>query len=395
LRFKLFLFIVFSGLLFTAQAQSNKVVVGAERIDTLLKLVGKQRVAIVANQTSLVGDKHLVDTLKKLKVNIVRVFGPEHGFRGNIEAGEKVENYTDVQSGLPVISLYGNKKKPTPAELADVDMLIFDIQDVGARFYTYISTMHYVMEACADNNKSILILDRPNPNGHYVDGPVMQPCCTSFVGKHPVPIVHGMTIGEYAQMINGEGWLGKDKKAKLQVIPCLNYDHNVLYKLPVPPSPNLPTMKAVYLYPSLCLLEGTPMSIGRGTTRPFELIGHPNLSNGDTAFRPVSIPGFSKNPPQENKVCRGVNIGKFIDVNNPPDDLEIQWVLLAFRGYPDKDKFFNSFFTKLAGNKVLEDQIYEGVGEEVIRRSWQNDLEKFKAIRAKYLLYEDFGIDDD
>jgi len=364
---------------------------GADQTEKYLPLIKNKSIAIVGNQTSLINNIHLVDSLLKLNINIKKVFCPEHGFRGEAEAGANIENSTDKRSGLPVISLYGKNKKPKSEDLKEIDLIIYDIQDVGARFYTYISTLHYVMEACAENNKELIILDRPNPNGNYVDGPVLNKKFASFVGMHEVPIVHGMTVGEYAMMINGENWLTKGLKCKLNVISVKNYDHSNFYILPVKPSPNLNNMNAIYLYPSLCLFEGTVVSVGRGTNLPFLLLGHPLLENADTSFTPHSIPGMSQEPPYKNQICYGYNLGEFAtSILRTDEKLNLFWLIDLYNRLSTKTKFFNDFFDKLAGNDELRKQIITGKSEEEIRKSWTNDLLKFKKIRKKYLLYPDF-----
>ncbi|HNV99510.1 MAG TPA: DUF1343 domain-containing protein [Chitinophagales bacterium] len=386
----------------TADTQALSIKTGAEQMDLWLKDIQGKTVGLVVNQTSVVGNKHLVDTLVALGVNIATIFAPEHGFRGTEDAGATILNAKDTETGIPVLSLYGNKKKPTSQDLADIDVLIFDIQDVGARFYTYISTLHYVMEACAENNKPLIVLDRPNPNGFYVDGPVLKSEFSSFVGMHPVPIVHGMTIGEYAQMINGEGWLSQKIKCTLRVIPCAHYDHTMLYNVPIAPSPNLRTMKAIHLYPSLCLFEGTNVSVGRGTDRPFEIYGSPYISNlklpdddkpAITEFTPKSGPG-AKMPPFMNTVCYGTSIDMRDEylVQQLNHQLWLTPLLNAYASFTDQSKFFldNNFFNKLAGNTDLMQQVKAGLTAEEIRMSWQDDLIAFKQIRKKYLLYPDF-----
>ncbi len=363
----------------------------ADQTEKYLDLLKNKSVAIVANQTSMIGKTHIVDSLLNLKVNIKKVFCPEHGFRGNIEAGETVENIVDSKSGLPIISLYGKNHKPKSDDLKGIDLIIFDIQDVGVRFYTYISTLHYVMEAAAENGIDLIVLDRPNPNGYYVDGPVLNKKFTSFVGLHPVPIVYGMTIGEYALMINGEKWLAKNLKCKLKVIDIFNYNHTNYYILPVKPSPNLCNMNAVYLYPSLCLFEGTIVSVGRGTQKPFQILGHPLLDSTDITFTPISIKGMSENPPYRDQVCYGYDLSEFsIAILRAENKLNLFWIIDLHKRLSIKTSFFNNFFDKLAGNDTLRKQIIAGKSEEEIRNSWQNDLKKFKEIRKKYLLYVDF-----
>lgn len=363
----------------------------ADQTEKYLDLLKNKSVAIVANQTSMIGKTHIVDSLLNLKVNIKKVFCPEHGFRGNIEAGETVENVVDSKSGLPIISLYGKNHKPKSDDLKGIDLIIFDIQDVGVRFYTYISTLHYVMEAAAENGIDLIVLDRPNPNGYYVDGPVLNKKFTSFVGLHPVPIVYGMTIGEYALMINGEKWLAKNLKCKLKVIDIFNYNHTNYYILPIKPSPNLCNMNAVYLYPSLCLFEGTIVSVGRGTQKPFQILGHPLLDSTDITFTPISIKGMSENPPYRDQVCYGYDLSEFsIAILRAENKLNLFWIIDLHKRLSIKTSFFNNFFDKLAGNDTLRKQIIAGKSEEEIRNSWQNDLKKFKEIRKKYLLYVDF-----
>jgi uncharacterized protein YbbC (DUF1343 family) len=350
-------------------------------------LQGK-RVAVVANHTSLINGAHLVDSLLNSGINIVKIFSPEHGFRGKADAGQLIDDKIDLVTGLPVISLYGKHKKPTNEDLQNVDLIVFDIQDVGARFYTYISTMTYVMEACAENEIPVIILDRPNPNGFYVDGPVLEKEFKSFVGMHPVPIVHGMTVGEYAKMVNGELWLTDSLQCDLTVIPVKNYAHGDFYELPVKPSPNLPNKFAVYLYPSLCLFEGTVVSVGRGTDYPFQVIGHPDFPSGNYIFVPRSIPGAATHPRHENDSCRGRNlIGYAREMKNNPAQLNLTWLIDYYEALKDKTNFFTDYFTLLAGTETLQKQIEEGWTEEQIRESWQPGLDEFKPIRKKYLLY--------
>ncbi len=355
----------------------------------LPQILGK-RVAIVGNNTSMIGKKHLVDTLLSLHVNIVKIFGPEHGFRGNAADGTTIANVTDANTGIPVISLYGNHKKPTDDELRDVDMMVFDIQDVGTRFYTYISTLTYVMQACAEKNIPLIVLDRPNPNGYYIDGPVLKPEYSSFVGLHPVPIVYGMTIGEYALMVNGERWLENGLKCNLKVIPCAGYTHDSRYQLPIKPSPNLPDMKSVYLYPSLCLFEGTVVSVGRGTDFPFQVIGHPSYQLGTFSFTPRIIIGVSENPPYKGQKCKGLNLAGNAGLIREKGHIDLLWFTKMYHSLNLNDKFFNSFFDKLAGTDQLRKQVMMGLNEDQIRNSWQEDLKKFKRVRSRYLLYPDF-----
>ncbi|MBX2846379.1 MAG: DUF1343 domain-containing protein [Saprospiraceae bacterium] len=360
---------------------------GAERLDEYLPLIHGQKVGLVVNQTSMVGDVHLVDLLLKNAISVEKVFAPEHGFRGTADAGEKVNDGIDVQTGLPIISLYGKNKKPYPEQLTDIDVLIFDIQDVGARFYTYISTMHYVMEAAAEHGKQVIILDRPNPNGHYVDGPVLQPAFKSFVGMHEVPVVHAMTIGEYAQMINGEGWLAKGIQCDLTVIPMEGYTHSTKYELPVKPSPNLPNATSIALYPSLCFFEGTTLSVGRGTNKQFQIVGHPKLRVSGYMFTPQPMPG-AKYPKLEGQLCKGWDLSGISPEEN--DQLDLSYLIHAFKDLTEQDSEFflkNNFFDKLAGSDQLRLQILEGIDIESIRQSWQSDIEQFQSIRSKYLIY--------
>lgn len=363
------------------------VIPAAEQTEKYIPYLKSRKIALVVNQTSLVDKTHLIDTLLSSGIALKAIFAPEHGFRGDADAGEQISSTADPTTGLPVISLYGKTKKPAPADLKGIDLVVFDIQDVGARFYTFISTLHYVMEACAENGVELMILDRPNPNGFYVDGPVLKKEYTSFVGMHPVPVVHGMTIGEYAHMINGEKWLKDSLQCMLRVVRVKNYNHSRLYTLPVRPSPNLPNMQAIYLYPSLCFFEGTVISMGRGTEYPFQVLGHPSL-NEAFEFTPRSIPGMSKNPPYEGQVCRGIDLrnydtGLFMETKK----LNLGWLIQLYNEFPEKDKFFNSFFEKLAGNAELRQQISSGMSEEAIRETWEQDLEAFHLKRKKYLLY--------
>jgi uncharacterized protein YbbC (DUF1343 family) len=373
------------------EIKSSDIQVGAERFSLYLPLLKNKKVAIVANQTSMVSTIHLVDTLLSLKINIVKIFAPEHGFRGEAEAGALILNGKDIKTGLPTISLYGKQKKPTQENLKDVDVILFDIQDVGVRFYTYISTLHYVMEACVENTKELIVLDRPNPNGFYVDGPVLEKEYASFVGMHSVPLVHGMTIGEYAQMINGEKWLNNKRLCKLKVIPVKGYNHTLFYRPPVNPSPNLNSIESIYLYPSLGLFEGTKVSVGRGTYTPFSIIGYPGFSHGDFTFKPVAIKGMSENPFYQDTLCNGINLSEFarnyLKVNK---SIYLFWLIGMYESYPAKDKFFTSFFDKLAGTDTLRKQIIAGKTEGDIRKSWKMKIDNFKKIRKKYLLYTDF-----
>lgn len=369
----------------------SAITVGAKRFDVYLPWLKGKRVAVVANHTSLVGKTHLVDTLLGLKVNIKKIFSPEHGFRGDGDAGESIASGKDKKTGLPVVSLYGNHKKPTVKDFEGIDIVVFDLQDVGVRFFTYISTMTYVMEACAEQNKTFVVLDRPNPNGYYVDGPVLEDKYKSFVGMHPVPIVHGMTVAEYARMASGEGWLKNGVRCDIKYVTCLGYTHNDLYQLPVKPSPNLSTMAAVYLYPSVCLFEGTAISVGRGTDYPFQVIGHPRLNNGTYDFTPRSIPGASKNPPYKDTLCHGHDLRGFAEnYIRSHRKIYLFWLQGCYQDFPDKDKFFNNYFYSLSGSSTLKQQVTDGKTEDEIRKTWQPGLAKFKEIRTRYLLYPDF-----
>jgi uncharacterized protein YbbC (DUF1343 family) len=370
---------------------AKKIIPGADQTSLYLNYLQGKNIGMVVNQTSVIGDKLTpsVDSLLKLGINIEKIFGPEHGFRGNTSNGATVDDSNDPNTGLPVISLYGKHYKPTPADLNGINLMIFDIQDVGARFYTYLSTLQYVMEACAENNIELLILDRPNPNGFYVDGPVLDTTYKSFVGMDAVPIVYGMTIAEYAQMINGEGWLKNHVQCKLKIIKVAHYNHNSAYILPVNSSPNLNTAQSVLLYPSLCLFEGTTLSLGRGTYTPFEEVGHPLLKGKYAySFTPVSIPGMSEDPPQKNQVCYGIDLKNYdTGIIRSSGKLNLTWLLELYNAFPDKTHFFNAYFVKLAGTDQLKKQIEAGKSEREIRDSWEPALSRFKIMRHKYLLY--------
>ncbi len=375
--------------LFLGLYSQNKVRVGAERFEEYVSLVKNKKVGILANQTSVVRNEngdliHLLDTLLSLDVDVVKIFSPEHGFRGNVEAGGYVNNSIDSKTNLPIVSLYGKNKKPTKQQLEDCEVILFDLQDVGCRFYTYISTLHYVMEACAENNCRLIVLDRPNPND-YIDGPVLDAKFQSFVGMHTVPVLHAMTIGEYAKMINGQGWLKDSIRCELQVIEMLGWKHDLeeVYQLPVAPSPNLQTPKAIELYPSLCFFEGTKVSVGRGTETPFEIIGYPDYYDKTYSFTPHAIKGVSDNPMYKGKKCYGMK-----DLNAQKKKLDLSFLIKMYETANKKEDFFNSFFDKLAGTDQLRKQIEKGLSQEEIRLSWQKDIEKFKKIREKYLLYQ-------
>ncbi len=382
---------------------------GAERTELYLPLLKGKSVAVFANQTSIAGEQHLVDLLISKGIAVKVIFGPEHGFRGVADAGEKVGDYTDAKTGIPVVSLYGAKRKPTAENLAGIDIVVFDIQDVGVRFYTFISSLEELMESVFAAKKQLLVLDRPNPNAHYVDGPVLEKGQRSFVGMQPVPVVYGMTIGEYAKMLVGEKWLSesgqftydsllKRGKQLLKVIPCKNYTHQTVYALPVKPSPNLPDMSAIYWYPSICFFEGTVLSEGRGTSKPFQIFGHPTLPANLFSFKPVSMPGAT-NPKLMNQTCYGWNVsGESSAVKKKiANRINLSYLLEAYRLFPDKEHFFimpksgnikDAFFNKLAGNEELMLQVIAGNTETEIRRSWEPALSDFKKIRAKYLMYK-------
>ena len=390
-------------------AVQDAVITGAERMDVWLPYLKGKAVALFANQTSMIGNTHLADTLVKSGVNVIKIFGPEHGFRGKADAGEHLNNGIDTKTGLPVISLYGNHKKPTPEDLKSVDIVVFDVQDVGVRFYTFISSLEYVMEACIENHKPLLILDRPNPNGFYVDGPVLDPKFKSFIGMQPIPIVYGMTIGEYALMLAGENWLSPeankinaynittkptaDTPFHVQVIKCKNYDHNTKYILPVNPSPNLREMQSIYLYPSICFFEGTVISEGRGTDKPFQIFGHPALPKNLYSFTPKPNEGAKSSKCFYQK-CYGWNLSGTVDeiLKRTDGKIQLKYLMNTYKLFPGKDSFFlaNNFFNKLAGNDVLMRQIKTGVSEKEIRKSWEPALTRFKVTRKKYLLYKDF-----
>ena len=405
-----------------ASQNSTEILPGAYQLNEYLPLLKNKRVAVFANHTATVGNTHLVDTLKAIGVNIVKAFGPEHGFRGNVDAGDKIDNGVDPSTGIPVISLYGKKRKPDGADLADVDVLIFDIQDVGTRFYTYISSLEEYIESAIQHDKPLIVLDRPNPNGFYVDGPVLDSPYKSFVGMQPVPVVYGMTIGEYAKMLLGEAWLDKQyirkesdqiymsnvlgfekkrKQFKLTVIKCKNYTHKSKYRLPVKPSPNLPDMGSIYWYSSTCYFEGTALSEGRGTEKPFQIFGHPDLPKNMYAFTPISRAGATE-PKLKDKLCHGWNIsGEEAAILKSVEEkgIQLDWLVEAYKLFPNKDQFFlkpksgkptDYFFNKLAGNDDLRQQLMAGKTAAEIKASWQPDLQAFKQIRKKYLLYPDF-----
>lgn len=367
----------------------DEITTGAARTDQYLSLLQGLNVGIVAHKASRLNQTHLVDSLLARGVHLVKIFSPEHGFRGEAEAGESINSTIDNKTLLPLVSLYGKNKKPTDANMKDIDIMLFDLQDVGVRFYTYISTLTYVMEACAAHGIPLVVLDRPNPNGFYVDGPVLEPEFTSFVGMHPVPIVYGLTIGEYALMVNGERWLHDSLPCRLTVIPLLDYTHNCIVKLQTEPSPNLPNWRSVYLYPSLCLFEGTIMSVGRGTDLPFEVIGHPDFYLGSFIFSPRSIPGKSSTPKYMGKNCYGQNLsGYAYNYRYNENKLNLSWLIGAYQFMMQDHTFFNDYFDTLAGTDKLRKQIISQSSEYSIRKSWEEGLAYFRSIREKYLLYE-------
>jgi uncharacterized protein YbbC (DUF1343 family) len=376
----------------TVKQATAPILPAADRLDAYLDYLKGRKIGMLINQTSIIGNnkKPLVDSLLKLGINVKKIYGPEHGFRGNASDGAKIDNTVDAVTGLPAVSLYGKHFKPTPADLNGIDLMIFDVQDVGTRFYTYISTLHYVMEACAENNIELMILDRPNPNGVYVDGPILDTAgYRSFVGMHPIPVLHGMTIAEYAQMINGEGWLKNKVKCKLKIITVANYNRNMAYTLPVAPSPNLNTAQSVLLYPHICFFEGTKLSLGRGTLFPFQVVGSPFLKDKyEFSFKPVSIPGMSDNPPLKDTVCYGLDLKDYnMQTIRSSGKLNLAWLIDIYKIYPDKAHFFTPYFKRLAGNDELRQLIIAGKTEAEIRKSWEPGLTKFKVVRSKYLLY--------
>jgi uncharacterized protein YbbC (DUF1343 family) len=379
---------IFLFLVSVCQGAKKAPIPGANQINQYKHLIEGKSVAIVANQTSMVGQTHLVDNLVSIGIDIKVIFAPEHGYKELASDGQTIKDGKDPATGITLISLYGSRRKPTTEDLKGIDVMLFDIQDVGARFYTYLSTLHYVMEACAENHIKFIVLDRPNPNGFYFDGNIADTSHRSFVCMHPIPIVHGMTIGEYAMMINGEEWLKGKVQCDLTVIKCKNYSHKTLYELPVRPSPNLPNQTSVYLYPSLCFFEGTRISVGRGTPFPFQVYGSPNLPDRGFSFTPESVSG-SVNPPQKGAECYGVDLRNAIKNKLVPSPkLNFDWVIDAYKNYPEKDKFFTSYFDVLAAGPDLREMIQKGMTTEQIRATWKEGLEKFGKIRAKYLLYK-------
>lgn len=373
------------------------IITGADQTEKYLPLLKGKRVAILANPTTIIGNTHLVDSLQKLGINIIKVFGPEHGFRGNASAGAKVADESDPITGIPVISLYGGKSKPGKEDLADVDIMMYDLQDVGCRFYTNINALARLMEACAENNKELLILDRPNPNAYFVDGPILDMKLKSGIGMFPIPISHGLTIGEFAQMLNGESWLANKEKCNIKIIPVANYSHDMAYTLPVKPSPNLNTQQSILLYPSLCLFEGTVISQGRGTYFPFSVLGNPELKNKYIfSFTPTGIKGMAETPLHMDKACYGIDLRNYNTDNfRRTKQVNISWMIELYKAYPYKEKFFDfkqskemGNIDKLAGTTTFKEQIIAGISESEIRKSWEPGLSEFKQMRKKYLLYQ-------
>tara|TARA_B000000477_G_scaffold94819_1_gene81999 strand:- start:306 stop:1487 length:1182 start_codon:yes stop_codon:yes gene_type:complete len=387
IKLKISFFLILMTFSYLSFSQSNnKLIVGANRTELFLNHIEGLNVAVVANLSSKIKSNtksiHLIDSLLKLNIKIKKVFSPEHGFRGEADAGEKVEDGIDQKTGIPIISLHGTNKKPTKDQMKDIDVVIFDIQDVGARFYTYISTLHYVMEAVGENNKKLIILDRPNPNGHYVDGPILESKYKSFIGMHPVPVVYGMTIGEFGIMINEEGWLKNQIYSDIKVIPIKNYNRKMVYELPIKPSPNLPNKQSINLYPSLCFFEQTPISIGRGTNMQFQVIGSPEWENNDFSFKPISMSG-AKYPKHIDQICNGIDLRESAYLSR----INLKWLIDAYNKSKNKSAFFKDGFNKLAGNKMLKEQIIDGLSEKEIKQSWKSGVENFKLMRSKYLIY--------
>jgi len=386
---KILLIVILTCITFYCQANQNRVIVGAEQTNVYLPLLKNKRIAIFSNHTGMIGNKHLLDVLLENKINVVAIFSPEHGFRGNADAGEHVSSSVDSKTGVPILSLYDGKLgRPSEESMRKFDLLIVDIQDVGLRFYTYYASMVRLMDACAEYNRKMLILDRPNPNGHYVDGPILDMKYKSSVGWLPIPIVHGMTLGELALMVNGERWLPASRICDITVIKCKNYTHQTMYELPIPPSPNLPNMKAVYLYPSTCYFEATPVSLGRGTQLPFQIYGHPNMLGYDYTFTPQSIPG-AKNPPQLNRICHGVNLSELSNEEIWKKGVDLSYLIDAYRNLNMDDYFFRPFFELLTGRDYVRKMIKQGKNADDIKAMWKEDVEKFKIQRKPYLIYEE------
>lgn len=385
----LLIFFILASLWIVPDAQAQQVVMGDEQTDTYLPILKNKRIAIFSNHTGVIGEKHLLDMLIEKGINVVAIFSPEHGFRGNADAGEKVASSTDTKTGVPILSLYdGKEQRPSEASMRKFDILVIDIQDVGLRFYTYYITMCRLMDACAQYHRKVLLLDRPNPNGHYVDGPILDMKYKSGVGALPIPIVHGMTLGELALMVNGERWLPASRVVDLTVIPCKNYTHHTMYELPIPPSPNLPNMKSIYLYPSTCFFEATPVSLGRGTDKPFQVYGHPNMTGYSYSFTPRSVPG-AKNPPQLNKLCHGVDLSGMSNEEIWKRGVDLTYIIDAYRNLNMGDHFFRPFFELLIGTDYVREMIEQDKSADEIKAMWKDDVEKFKVQRKPYLLYEE------
>ena len=386
---KILFIVILAFITLHCQAKQSRVIVGAEQTNDYLPILKNKRIAIFSNHTGMVGNKHLLDVLLENKINVVAIFSPEHGFRGNADAGEHVSSSVDPKTGVPILSLYdGQFGKPSEDSMRKFDLLIVDIQDVGLRFYTYYASMVRLMDACAEYNRKMLILDRPNPNGHYVDGPILDMKYKSGVGWLPIPVVHGMTLGELALMVNGERWLPASRICDVTVIKCKNYTHQTMYQLPTPPSPNLPNMKAVYLYPSICYFEATPVSLGRGTQLPFQVYGHPNMTGYNYSFTPQSTSG-AKNPPQLGRLCHGVNLSELSEEEIRKKGVDLSYLIDAYRNLNMDDYFFRPFFERLIGTDYVRKMIEQGKDADEIKAMWKEDVEKFKVQRRPYLLYEE------
>ncbi|MEY8629046.1 exo-beta-N-acetylmuramidase NamZ domain-containing protein [Bacteroides nordii] len=386
---KILFIVILAFITLHCQAKQSRVIVGAEQTNDYLPILKNKRIAVFSNHTGMVGNKHLLDVLLENKINVVAIFSPEHGFRGNADAGEHVSSSVDQKTGVPILSLYdGQLGKPSEDSMRKFDLLIVDIQDVGLRFYTYYASMVRLMDACAEYNRKMLILDRPNPNGHYVDGPILDMKYKSGVGWLPIPVVHGMTLGELALMVNGERWLPASRICDITVIKCKNYTHQTMYQLPIPPSPNLPNMKAVYLYPSICYFEATPVSLGRGTQLPFQVYGHPNMTGYNYSFTPQSTSG-AKNPPQLGRLCHGVNLSELSEEEIRKKGVDLSYLIDAYRNLNMDDYFFRPFFERLIGTDYVRKMIEQGKDADEIKVMWKEDVEKFKVQRRPYLLYEE------
>ena len=386
---KILFIVILAFITLHCQAKQSRVIVGAEQTNDYLPILKNKRIAVFSNHTGMVGNKHLLDVLLENKINVVAIFSPEHGFRGNADAGEHVSSSVDQKTGVPILSLYdGQLGKPSEDSMRKFDLLIVDIQDVGLRFYTYYASMVRLMDACAEYNRKMLILDRPNPNGHYVDGPILDMKYKSGVGWLPIPVVHGMTLGELALMVNGERWLPASRICDVTVIKCKNYTHQTMYQLPIPPSPNLPNMKAVYLYPSICYFEATPVSLGRGTQLPFQVYGHPNMTGYNYSFTPQSTSG-AKNPPQLGRLCHGVDLSELSEEEIRKKGVDLSYLIDAYQNLNMDDYFFRPFFERLIGTDYVRKMIEQGKDADEIKAMWKEDVEKFKVQRRPYLLYEE------